>query len=128
MSIIVYTCAVGVVLVIINLFTLSHSRCSTIVHYPSKGITSGVEIEDRVEIACRCDDDQLLLTTAWYFNGSRITNILLRNSNPYVTSLKNFGYLTLVVPNFLPGDAGNYICASGSDDKVIELNISQQCE
>jgi len=92
---------------------------------------SGVEIGDRVEIACHCDDDQLSLTTAWYFNGSRITSYSLGDSNYYVTSTRNLGYLTLIVPNFLPGHAGNYTCASSSDHKystVIELSVSKQCE
>jgi len=98
------------------------------VHHPSKGITNGVEIDDRVEIACHCDNN--VSTTAWYFNGSRITDVLPRDSNPYVSSV-NLGYLTLVIPNFLPPNAGDYTCASSSDDDkstVIKLSISQQCK
>ena len=121
-------CVLGVVLIVASLFGSSYGDCTTNVLHPNEGIANGVEIDELVEITCRCGI--LLQPEAWYFNGSEINSS--RDSIPYVDfNSLNFGFTTLVIPNFLPQHAGNYTCGSTRDHEnliMIELNVSKQCK
>jgi len=129
-SIVTHTCIqmfTGIVFVIAIIYGSVESHCITQIIQPSTGIANGVEINDNVEINCKCDTNTIQLES-WYFKGSIIT-LIQSNHLPYATILPD-GYVTLTIPDFTPSFAGNYTCASSNNglSTQVELTISKQCK
>ena len=121
-----YICT-GIVLVVAIICGSGKSQCIITVEQPSSGIADGVEINSKVEIACKCDSDTVQLES-WYFNNSVIT--LIQSSHLPYAIIRPDGYVTLTIPKFTPSFAGNYTCSSSNREKFthVELTVSQQCK